>query len=106
MLSERYRPKTWDDFVGQSVIDEIREACGDPWLFDGCGERWLFESDGIAGCGKTSAAYVTARAVGCGEFAIDRIDSRACTVADLRALDGAMRSYGMGSKNGGCPANR
>ena len=63
MLSERYRPKTWDDFVGQPIIDEIREACADDWLFDGCGERWLFESDGIAGCGKTSAAYVTARAL-------------------------------------------
>ncbi len=100
MLSERYRPKTWDEFVGQPIIGDIREACGDPWIFDGCGERWLFESDGIAGCGKTSAAYVTARALGCSDFAIERIDSRACTVADLRALDGAMRSYGMGSENG------
>ena len=100
MLSERYRPKTWDDFIGQPVIDEIREACGDSWLFDGCGERFLFESDGIAGCGKTSAAYVTARALGCDDFAIERIDSRACSVADFRALDGHMRSYGMGSGNG------
>ncbi|GAF86894.1 unnamed protein product, partial [marine sediment metagenome] len=49
MLSERYRPQTWDDFVGQPIIDEIIEACGDSWLFDGCGERWLFESDSIAG---------------------------------------------------------
>ena len=24
MLSERYRPKTWNDFVGQPVIDEIQ----------------------------------------------------------------------------------
>ena len=100
MLSERYRPKTWADFIGQPTIDEIREACSDSWFFDGCGERWLFESDGIAGCGKTSAAYVAAQALGCGDFAIDRIDSRACTVADLRALAGSMRSYGMGSANG------
>ena len=69
MLSERYRPQTWGDFVGQPIIDDIREACGDPWLFDGGGERWLFESDRIAGCGKTSAAYVTARALGCSDFA-------------------------------------
>ncbi len=100
MLSERYRPNQWDDFVGQPVIDEIREACTDSWLFEGCGERWLFESDGIAGCGKTSAAYVTARSLGCADFAIERIDSRSCSVADLRALDGTMRSYGMGSANG------
>ena len=45
MLGERYRPETWDDFIGQPAIDEIREACTDPWLFDGCGERWLFESE-------------------------------------------------------------
>ncbi len=96
MLSERYRPKTWDDFVGQPVIDEIRAACGDDWLFDGCGERWLFESDGYAGCGKTSAAYVTARAMGCDDFAIERIDSRACTVADLRDLSQRMHYMGMG----------
>lgn len=94
MLSERYRPKQWTDFVGQPVIDEIREACTDPWLFDGCGERWLFESDGIAGCGKTSAAYVTATELGCSDFSIDRIDSRACTVADLRELSGRMMQYG------------
>ncbi len=102
MLSERYRPKTWADFVGQPVIDEIREACGDDWLFDGCGERWLFESDGIAGCGKTSAAYVAARALGCSDFAIERIDSRAASVADFRALEGAMRFYGWGGNARKC----
>jgi DNA polymerase III gamma/tau subunit len=102
MLSERYRPTTWDAFVGEPVIDEIREACSDPWLFDGCGERWLFESDGIAGCGKTSAAYVTARALGCGDFAIERIDSRACTVADLRDLSGRMMLYGWGGNARKC----
>ena len=26
MLSERYRPQTWDDFVGQPTVDEIRTA--------------------------------------------------------------------------------
>ena len=69
MLSERYRPKAWTDFVAQPIIAEIEQACGDEWLFDGGGERWLFESDGIAGCGKTSAAYVTAKAIGCSDFA-------------------------------------
>ena len=99
MLSERYRPKAWPDFVGQPIIAEIEQACGDEWLFDGCGERWLFESDGIAGCGKTSAAYVAARALGCSDFAIERIDSRASTVADLRQLATAMHVYGC-SNNG------
>ncbi len=100
MLSERYRPTTWGDFIGQPIIAEIAEACSDDWLFDGCGERWLLESDGIAGCGKTSAAYVAARTLGCSDFAIERIDSRACSVADLRTLERSMRCYGMGSANG------
>ena len=102
MLSERYRPKTWDGFVGQPVIDEIREACGDSWLFDGCRERWLFESDGIAGCGKTSAAYVTARALGCSDFAIERIDSRSGTIADFRALESTMRIFGWAGNGRRC----
>lgn len=102
MLSERYRPKTWDDFVGQPAIGEIRRACADPWLFDGCGERWLFESDGQAGNGKTSAAYVAARALGCGDFAIERLDSRACSVADLRELSERMRFYGWGGNGRKC----
>ncbi len=96
MLSERYRPESWADFVGQPAIEEIGIGCTDSWLFDGCGERWLFESDGIAGCGKTSAAYVTARELGCSDFAIERIDSRACTVADLRELSTSMQFYGFG----------
>ncbi len=102
MLSERYRPQTWDDFIGQPIIDDIRDACGDSWLFDGCGERWLFESDGIAGCGKTSAAYVTARALGCADFDIERIDSRSATVADFRALEGRMMCFGWGESGRRC----
>ena len=96
MLSERYRPQTWEDFVGQPIIDDIREACSDDWLFEGCGERWLFESDGIAGCGKTSAAYVTARALGCSDMSIERIDSRSVCVADFRNLEASMYCYAMG----------
>ena len=99
MLSERYRPQTWPDFVGQPIIAEIEQACGDEWLFDGCGERWLFESDGIAGCGKTSAAYVAAKVLGCSDFAIERIDSRACTVQDLRELSTSMHVYGFGGNS-------
>ena len=84
------------------MIAEIRAACDDPWLFDGCGERWLFESDGLAGCGKTSAAYVTGLALGCSDFSIERIDSRACTVADLRGLTGRMCVYGFGGNSRRC----
>ena len=56
------------------------------------------ESDGVAGCGKTSAAYVAALELGCSDFATERIDRRACTVADLRDLSGRMMLYGPGGK--------
>jgi len=102
MLSERYRPKDWADFIGQPTIDDIREACGDSWLFDGCGERWLFESDSLAGCGKTSAAYVTARALGCSELATNRIDSRATTIAEFREIERTLSFYGMGGNGRKC----
>ncbi len=102
MLSERYRPKTWEGFVGQAAIEEIQTACDDSWLFEGCGERWLFESDSIAGCGKTSAAYVTARALGCSDFAIERIDSRSATIADFRALESSMRVFGWAGNGRRC----
>lgn len=96
MLSERYRPKEWSDFVGQPAIGEIQAACGDSWLFDGCGERWLLESDGIAGCGKTSAAYVLAQSLNVSDFDVWKLDSRATTVADLRTVEESMCLYGMG----------
>ena len=102
MLSERYRPTKWPQFIGQPVIGEIEQACGDEWLFDSCGERWLFESDGIAGCGKTSAAYVAAQVLGCSDFAVERIDSRACTVADFRELSTSMHLYGFGGNGRKC----
>jgi replication-associated recombination protein RarA len=102
MLSELYRPKTWDEFVGQPAIEDIEEACGDSWLFKGCGERWLFESDGLAGCGKTSAAYVAGRALGCDDFAIERIDSRSASLADFRELADRMSLYGWGGNGRRC----
>ena len=95
MLSNRYKPKTWSDFVGQPIIDDIRTACGDSWLFDG-GERWLFEADGLAGVGKTCAAYVTARTLGCSDLATERIDSRAVSIAEFRDIERSLPMYGMG----------
>lgn len=96
MLSERFRPSTFDDFVGQPAIDELRSAVNDSWNFESGGERWLFESDGLAGCGKTSAAFATARALGCSDFDIIRIDSRASTIEDFRELESQMLIYGWG----------
>lgn len=96
MLSELYRPKCWADFVGQPAIDEIQTACGDRWLFQGCGERWIMESDSLPGVGKTAAAHVAAMALGCDKWDIERIDSRAATIGDLRDLERRMYFLGRG----------
>ena len=96
MLSDKYRPNCWADFVGQPVITEIAASCGEPDLFAYGGERWLFESDGIAGCGKTSAAYVAAKALGIDPLNVERIDSRAVAIADFRELADQMYYHGWG----------
>ena len=96
MLSDKYRPETWDQFVGQPVIDEMAAACDEPDLFAYGGERWLFESDGIAGCGKTSAAYVVASVLGVDPFNVERIDSRATSIAELREIADQMIYHGWG----------
>ena len=33
MLSERYRPKIWADFVAQPITTDIESACNDQWIF-------------------------------------------------------------------------
>jgi len=96
MLSEKYRPKAWTDFVGQPIIDEIAAASREPERCQYGGERWLFESGRIAGCGKTSAALVAASTLGIDPFNVERIDSRAVTIAEFRELSDGMYYHGWG----------
>ncbi len=96
MLSDKYRPNTWNEFIGQPIIGEIAAACDEPELFEYGGERWLFESDGIAGCGKTSAAFVVASALGIDPFNVEKIDSRAVTIAEFREIADQMQYHGWG----------
>jgi hypothetical protein len=99
MLSERYRPKTWDGFVGQPVIDEIREACG---------TRGCSTAAGSAGCLSRTPLRVAGKrrglrhgtGAGYDEFSIERIDSRSVLVADFRELEGRM-VYGWGGSGHG-----
>lgn len=102
MLSELYRPKTWTDFAGQPAISDIEAELASPWLFQGTGLRWLFESDGVAGCGKTSAAYVAASALGCSDLSTVRLDSRALQVAELRDIERGLGFFGMSGNGRKC----
>ena len=97
MLSERFRPQTLDQIIGQPIIPEILAACAEPDLFTYSGERWLLESDGVAGCGKTSAAWAIARQLGLlQEWDVTKVDSRDCSINQLRELADtlAMRGFG------------
>ena len=58
---------------------------------------FLIESDGIAGCGKTSAAFTIANHLGIDPYNVERIDSRAVGVADLKDTESGMEYFGWGS---------
>jgi replication-associated recombination protein RarA len=61
------------------------------------GERILIESDGIAGCGKTSAAFAIAHHLGVDRYNVERIDSRGTGIADLREIEMGMEYFGWGA---------
>lgn len=60
-LYKRYRPKTWDDLVGQdAVVQNLREDLKKGQV----PTAYLFAGK-QHGCGKTSAAWIMAKAVNC-----------------------------------------
>lgn len=97
MLSEKYRPTTWDQFIGEDeVIGLLQEHLNGPDFGQYGGERILIESDGIAGCGKTSAAFAIANHLAIDSYNVERIDSRAVGIADLKAIEDGMQYHGWG----------
>ncbi len=98
MLSEKHRPTTWDQFIGQdAAIELLRTHLDSPDFGKYGGERILIESDGIAGCGKTSAAFAMATHLGIDTYNVERIDSRATGIADLREIEKGMEYFGWGA---------
>lgn len=60
-LYKKHRPRTWDDLVGQdAVVDDLRKAV----INDKIPTAYLFAGK-QHGCGKTSAAFIMAKAVNC-----------------------------------------
>ncbi len=82
MLSEKYRPKAWPDFVGQDkAVTRVKAILGLP-SFD----RGAFLLTGPSGAGKTSLARVVARHLGCNDWSTVEIKGQDCSVDSLRKL--------------------
>lgn len=93
-LFERYRPKTFDDIVGQdTAVAMVKRVVSRSW-----GGR-AFWVTGCSGVGKTSLARVIAAHGAC-EFGIEEIDAQSLTPARLREIEGEMRFRVLGEKPG------
>ena len=93
-LHEQYRPKNWDDVVGQDkVIAKIMAL-----MRRGLGGRayWL---SGQSGTGKTTIARLIAQVLA-DEPNIIELDASQCTAAFLRQIEADMVYMGMGSRPG------
>lgn len=76
MLTQKYRPKTFDDICGQSLtIETLRAVSRHPEK-----SPRVFIFHGSFGCGKTSSAQVLARALNCEDGAISKRPCGLCKV--------------------------
>ncbi len=95
MLTEQYRPRTWDEVVGQDkVVSKIRTLAKRSGLSGRA--FWL---SGASGTGKTTIARLIAAEVA-SEFDIEEVDASALTVAQLRELERGLSFRGMSDKGG------
>src|SRR5215470_11837884 len=80
-LTEKYRPSTWDDVVGQDkIVSRIRQLASRKALAGRA--YWL---SGQSGTGKTTIARLIAQEVA-DEFMIEEVDATSLTVPALVEL--------------------
>ncbi len=88
-LCEQYRPKTWDDFIGQDkLIKRMRFVLDRPGFGDGSGE--VFWISGASGTGKTTLAQLISRQLGVDPGAswnYTELDGDKCHADMVRQLD-------------------
>jgi replication-associated recombination protein RarA len=93
-LTEQYRPRTWQDVVGQDKVVNRLLAQRRPGLSGRA--YWL---SGQSGTGKTTIARLIAAEVA-DEFCVQEVDAAGLTVATLRELERDMQIRGWGEKGG------
>jgi len=96
-LCEKYRPKDFDDFIGQDkVIRQVRALLGREGFGQGKGEA--FWVSGPTGTGKTTLAQIVSRYLGVEPgpaWNYVEIDGDKCNVEMVRSLDERTRAAGL-----------
>jgi DNA polymerase III gamma/tau subunit len=94
-LTEKYRPATWAEVVGQQkTVERVQQLA----RRGGLTGRAFFLT-GQSGTGKTTIARLIAQEVA-GEWDVEELDAGALTVASLRDLERNLSFRGMGEKGG------
>ena len=90
MLSEKYRPKTWDDLVGQpKAVSKVRRIIEAP-SFDR-GAFWIEAAgDANSGIGKSSLAWLIAGYLA-SDFFVTHLDGSKCDKDGVREVERAVR---------------
>jgi DNA polymerase-3 subunit gamma/tau len=88
-LCEKYRPRTWEQFIGQpKIVARVRAMVERADFGDGSGAAFLFS--GPTGTGKTTLAQIISRAVGVypgPAWNYIELDGDKCNAETVRALD-------------------
>ena len=98
MLAEKYRPKSFEQVIGQDRVVTAMK-----WYMDQLntsGMSFLFT--GPSGSGKTTLAECAAHYWGCNEFDIHKVESAQADVDTLRKLSNDMHVYGTGKHGHKC----
>ncbi len=93
-IAEKYRPKCWADVLGQDLIVKRLQKIIERPAFDGSA-FWL---QGASGTGKTSLAWIIARAKCDNDFDIFHLNGDRCNVDEVRAMAATFQlaSWGAG----------
>ena len=93
-LTEQYRPRKWDDVIGQDkAITKIRLLAK-----RGLGGRAYFLA-GQSGTGKTTIGRLIAAEIA-DDYAVDEIDAAECTPKRIADIERSCASRCLGSKGG------
>ena len=94
-LAERFRPKCWDEVVGQDeVTARLKRLAAMGWL-----TRRAFWLSGPSGTGKTTIARLIAAEVA-DEFCTLEMDAGSLTLSRLQEFQESMHLRGFGEKGG------